>query len=74
MLKVVKRNGTIVDFDGMKIENAIRKAFLATSVNLPAEYVFNKIMMNIMADLNGKVANNTIHIEAIQDLSHIHIS
>lgn len=67
MLKVVKRNGTIVDFDGIKIENAIRKAFSATSVNLPAEYVFNKIMMNIMADLNGKVANNTIHIEAIQD-------
>lgn len=67
MLKVTKRNGTIADFDGTKIENAIRKAFESVSVTSPPEYAFNKLMLNIMADLNGKIKEETIGIEDIQD-------
>lgn len=67
MLKVIKRNGSIVDFDGTKIENAIKKAFSASGVGVPAEYVFNKMMLNIMSDLNHKIKDEAVCIEDIQD-------
>lgn len=67
MLKVIKRDGCIVDFNGAKIENAIKKAFTAAKATFPNEYVINKMMANIMADLNSKIKDNAIEIEDIQD-------
>ena len=67
MLKVIKRDGCIVDFNGTKIENAIKKAFVAAKATIPDEYVFNKMMANIMADLDPKIKDNAIGIEDIQD-------
>ena len=67
MLKVIKRNKSIVDFDGTKIENAVKKAFNATSTPLPPAYAFSKLMLNIIADAQKKAVNDTIGIEDIQD-------
>ena len=67
MLSVIKRNGSVVDFDGTKIENAIIKAFKGTGTAVPEDYAMNKIMMNIMADLRGKIKDNAVGIEDIQD-------
>lgn len=39
MLKVIKRDGSIVGFNGVKIENAIKKAFGAANIAFPNEYV-----------------------------------
>ena len=64
---VIKRNKSIVDFDGTKIENAVKKAFNATSTPLPPSYAFSKLMLNIIADAQKKVVNDTIGIEDIQD-------
>lgn len=67
MLKVIKRNKSIVEFDGKKIENAIKKAFDATKTPIPEEYAFGKMMVNILARVQRRVVNEAIGIEDIQD-------
>ena len=69
MLKVEKRNGIIVDFEGEKIENAIKKAMTETE-------------MGIDENLAKEIANRTIseignveilNIEKIQDFVEIEL-
>ena len=65
MLNVRKRNGTIVPFDGDKIQAAMEKAFRATGTPVPAEYIMNKMLMNIYALM--RTEDNVVDIESIQD-------
>ena len=65
MLKVRKRNGTIVPFDGDKIQAAMEKAFKATGTPVPGEYIMNKILMNVYALM--RTEENVVDIESIQD-------
>lgn len=67
MLKVIKRNNRLEDFNGAKIESAIADAFANEFVPVPSPYVFNKLMLNIMSLLNSKVHNNKIHIKDIYE-------
>lgn len=66
-LMVMKRNGSLVPYDGAKIEAAVSKAFQATKIPLPQRYDFNRLMMNIAADMEQKIKENTVGIEDIQD-------
>ena len=65
MLNVRKRNGTIVPFDGEKIQAAMEKAFKATGTPVPGEYIMNKILMNVYALM--RTEDNVVDIESIQD-------
>lgn len=62
-LRIQKRDGSIVEFDEVKIRNAIAKAFLA--VNEPRTEFIDKIKDKINASLSDK---NVYNIEYIQDL------
>ena len=72
-LRIIKRNGSVVDFDGSKIEIAITKAFLAvhTSAAAASSSVHSRV-----SSLSCQVedifkrrmpSGGTIHIEEIQD-------
>ena len=64
--KVTKRDGRIVDFDINKIVVAIQKAFDAT--NTPAmNGVVEMLALRTTADFAGKIKDNLIAIEDIQD-------
>ena len=55
-LKVVKRDGKIVDFSIDKISNAIAKAFTALEITVD-ESVITLIALRVTADFNKKVKN-----------------
>ena len=72
-LRIIKRNGSVVDFDGSKIEIAITKAFLA--VHTSAAAASSSVHKRVSA-LSSQVeeifrkrmpSGGTIHIEEIQD-------
>ena len=65
-LKVVKRDGKIVDFSIDKISNAIAKAFAALEITVD-ESVITLIALRVTADFNKKIKNNAIAVEDIQD-------
>lgn len=68
-MKVIKRNGTEVDFDINKIKSAIRKA-IASADNPPidAEYwCVARGCERIMKDINMR-GERAIHVEEIQDM------
>ena len=72
-LRVIKRNGSVVDFDRSKIEVAITKAFLAvhTSAAAASSSVQQKVAQlsqNVYATFSSRMpSGGTIHIEEIQD-------
>ena len=72
-LRIIKRNGSVVDFDGSKIEIAITKAFLAvhTSASAASSSVHKRVtsLSNQVEDIFRKrmPSGGTIHIEEIQD-------
>ncbi|MCF6465750.1 adenosylcobalamin-dependent ribonucleoside-diphosphate reductase [Clostridium sp. Cult2] len=69
MLKVEKRNGMIVDFDGDKIVNAISKAMAETEVGIDeeiAKQIADKAY-ETFSDLD------VVHIEKIQDFVEIQL-
>ena len=66
MYQVVKRDGTIADFNISKISSAITKAFEA----LEKEYhssVIDLISLRVASDFESKVINGKITVEQIQD-------
>lgn len=69
MLKVEKRNGKIVDFEGDKIEIAIGKAMKETEKGLDEAIAKSiaEIVLNEFKNLE------TVHIEQIQDLVEIEL-
>ena len=72
-LRIIKRNGSVVDFDGSKIEIAITKAFLAvhTSAAAASSSVHSRVsaLSSQVEDIFRKrmPSGGTIHIEEIQD-------
>lgn len=69
-IKVIKRNGDIVDFDKGKIYNAILKAFTETRPNADVHYTSGSAY-NVTAFVIGKINkcyNNQISVEEIQNI------
>lgn len=67
LTQVKKRNGTIVDFDKIKVENAIKKAFEATSTMVNADFLL-KITTDVIDDLE-KTFDETVvpSVENVQN-------
>ena len=66
MLRVTKRDGTIVDFDIKKIESALERAFLAEHKEVPADVV-ELLALRVTSEFNKKVKDQVIAVEDIQD-------
>jgi ribonucleoside-triphosphate reductase len=68
MLKVIKRDGEVVEFDIRKISNAIAKAFDATN-KIYDNTITDMLALNVTADFQEKVnrESGTISIEEVQD-------
>ena len=66
MYRVVKRDGRIVEFELPKIANAMKKAFDATETNYN-DSVIDFLAVMVTADFQGKIKDDLINIEDIQD-------
>lgn len=69
-IKVIKRNGDIVDFDKDKIYNAVLKAFTETRPNADVHYTSGSAY-NVTAFVIGKINkcyNNQISVEEIHNI------
>ncbi len=66
MYRVIKRDGRIVDFDIVKIANAMKKAFEATDTNY-TDSVIDFLALMVTADFQPKIKDELISIEDIQD-------
>ena len=66
MFQVIKRGGEVTDFTLTKISDAIMKAFNATDVQYNNDIV-DLLALRVTADFQGKVKDNAISVEDIQD-------
>ena len=66
MIKVIKRDGEIANFDLSKISAAITKAFYATEKNY-TEDIINLLSLRVTAEFQSKVEDGKVHVEDIQD-------
>ena len=66
MYNVVKRDGKIVEFSIEKIAEAISKAFEANGTNYNRN-IIELLALKVTADYQGKILNNAIGVEDIQD-------
>ncbi|MCR4771402.1 MAG: ribonucleoside triphosphate reductase [Oscillospiraceae bacterium] len=66
MYRVIKRDGRIVDFDIVKIAEAMKKAFTATDTNYN-DSVIDFLALKVTADFQPKIRDELISIEDIQD-------
>ena len=66
MFQVIKRGGEVTDFTLTKISDAIMKAFNATDVSYNNDIV-DLLALRVTADFQGKVKDNCIQVEEIQD-------
>ena len=66
MYRVVKRDGRIVDFEIVKIANAMKKAFDATDTNYTDD-VIDFLAVRVTAEFQPKIKDELIAIEDIQD-------
>ena len=66
MYRVVKRDGSVVDFDIAKISSAITKAFEALGKQYHSG-VIDLIAIRVTADFEEKVTDGQITVEDIQD-------
>ena len=73
ILRVIKRNGSVVNFDISKIEVAITKAFLAVHTSAAAasssvQQKVNSLAIGVHDTFSSRMpSGGTIHIEEIQD-------
>lgn len=67
VIKVKKRNGSIVDFDRGRIERAMQKAFAAVSVNT-GENFFGIITDDIVEIMESRFADRMPSVEDVQDI------
>ena len=66
MYKVIKRDGSVAEFDIAKISGAIAKAFGA--LNKPCDpHDIDFIALKVTADFEDKIKDDLISVEAIQD-------
>lgn len=66
MYQVVKRDGSISEFDISKISNAITKAFEAQEKQYHPS-VINLLALNVASDFEPKIKENLIAVEDVQD-------
>ena len=66
MFQVIKREGEVTDFTLTKISDAIMKAFNATDVQYNNDVV-DLLALRVTADFQGKVKDDGIQVEDIQD-------
>ena len=66
MIKVLKRDGQVAEFNLKKISDAITKAFIATE-KIYTDEIIGLLSLRVTADFQNKVKDNTIHVEDIQD-------
>ena len=66
MFEVVKRDGEITEFNLGKITAAIEKAFCATKMAYNDD-ILSLLSLRVSADFQGKMKEDKIHVEAIQD-------
>lgn len=66
MIKVEKRDGSIVEFDTKKIASAISKAFDSLHLKT-ADSIIEMLVLRSSADFLSKIHNDTISVESIQD-------
>ena len=66
MYKVMKRDGTVADFDIAKISRAIEKSFNAVNVNYHPT-VIDLLALKVTSDFAPKIKNDLISVEEIQD-------
>ncbi|MBQ9300085.1 MAG: ribonucleoside triphosphate reductase [Clostridia bacterium] len=66
MYKVMKRDGTVADFDIAKISRAIEKSFKAVNVNYHPT-VIDLLALKVTSDFAAKIKDDLISVEDIQD-------
>ena len=66
MYQVVKRDGKVADFQLGKISTAITKAFEATKTPYNQE-IIDLLALRVTADYQGKIREDRITVEEIQD-------
>ena len=66
MYQVIKRDGSVSEFDIAKISAAIAKAFEAKGKNTHPS-VIDLIALHVTADFEDKIKDDKISVEAIQD-------
>ena len=66
MYKVMKRDGTVAEFDIAKISRAITKSFDAVNVNYHPT-VIDLLALKVTSDFAPKIKNDVISVEDIQD-------
>ncbi len=66
MISVVKRDGEVVDFNLVKISDAISKAFTATQKYYNEE-IISLLSLRVTSDFQEKIKGETISVEDIQD-------
>ena len=66
MFKIRKRNNALADFDLTKIKEAIKKAFVAADM-LFNDDILDILTLRVTADFQGKIHENVIEIEDVQD-------
>ena len=66
MINVVKRDGQVTEFNLKKISEAITKAFKATQ-KFYTEEIISLLALRVTSDFQGKIKDETIHVEDIQD-------
>ena len=68
MRKIIKRDGTIQDFDFNKIEEAIRKAFKAENRNFTDEEQTIKLVLDVVRNsVDILYAKGEVTVELVQD-------
>ncbi|MBO6046855.1 MAG: ribonucleoside triphosphate reductase [Erysipelotrichaceae bacterium] len=67
MYRVVKRDGTITDFDISKISKAIEKAFLSLDKETDPT-ILNLLSLTVTSKFDTKLKDGTIAVEDIQDI------
>ena len=66
MYQVVKRDGVIVDFDVTKISSAIEKSFVGCDKQYHPS-IIDMLALRVTSDFEGKIKDNLISVEDIQD-------
>ena len=66
MLNIRKRDGSLQEFDLNKVSKAIEKAFMADH-KFYNDDIINMLSLRVTAQMNGKINNDVIDIEDVQD-------
>lgn len=71
-LLISKRNGDVVSFDAVRIENAIMKAVIASGSDVPAEQV-RQLTVEVAGEVRERFVDFFPNVENIQDIVEKHL-